>query len=164
MMEPRTALKLLFAALIVLLVLHLIARSVNRSRAKASAPAPSKGKAEATPVGKVATSAPAAAIPVASKKVAAVPPKKTQVTSKSGPKRAIRAKAPTTKPKRRRKRPDVVAEQRPPRPAFLPVTKAKPAVNRRPKRATHIRRRKTMPAIALMRAGKVMLADQPGAP
>jgi hypothetical protein len=164
MMEPRTALKLLFAALIVLLVLHLIARSVNRSRATAAAPSPKKGKAEAKPVGEVATPAPTVTIPVAPKIVAAVPPRKPQVASKSGSKRAIRAKAPTTKPKGRPKRPDVAADRRSPRPAFLPVTKAKPAVNRRPKRAMQIRRRKTMPAIAAMRASKIMLPDQPGAP
>ena len=182
-MEPRTALELLGAALAVLLVLHLVARSVNRSRAKLSAPPPDQGKARAAPTEEVAkpaiaapaVAAPAVAAPVipaalpaiaapAANKTVAAAPTKIKARSTAPSKRVVRAKStPLAKPKRRPKRPAVAADQRVSRPAFLPVTKAKPAVHRGPKRAAPIRRRKKMPHISVMRP-KAPVQDSPYAP
>jgi hypothetical protein len=222
MMEWRTVLELIFSALVVLAILHLMARSVNRSRAKlfararaavvppapvvapspvaapipapvsiaeggpispppVVAPAPDKATIEPAatdnvmapaaepfmpePVYEVATDTPA--VPAASKTIAG--PRKILVAA-SRPKRAVRAKAPIlskvklAKPKHRPKRPDVASDQRPPRAAFVALTKAKSAVSHRPKRPPQIRRRKKMPAIAAIRASKVPLENSSRAP
>jgi hypothetical protein len=215
MMEWRTVLELIFSALVVLAILHLMARSVNRSRAKllarasapvapptpivtsapvsapipivvaepvsaspVVAPTPDMGAIEPAvtndvlapavepfmpePVYEVATAA--AAVPAASKTVAG--PRKIQVPA-SRPKRAkapISSKVKLANPKHRPKRPDVASDQRPPRAAFVALTKAKPAVSRRPKRTPQIRRRKKMPAIAAIRASKVLVENSSRAP
>jgi hypothetical protein len=181
MMDRLTVLELLLAALAVLVVLHFIARAVNRARAKTSVPAPVAKVTvpPANPIRPRPAETPTA--PTAEPKQQAVatdiiPP--TPASNSAGtaeaetalppiewagstrPKRVVRAKT-TAKAKRRPKQSEQGFVRK--RLAFRPVTKANPPVSRRPKRAAQTRRRKKIMAVPFMRAGKAALHEGPRA-
>jgi len=184
MMDRLTVLELLLAGLAVLVVLHFIARAVNRARAKASAPGPVAKVTvpPANPIRPRPVETPTAPAPTADRKLQApavdiIPPVSASISAGTAkaetalppiewagstrPKRVVRAKTPA-KAKRRPKQSEQAFVRK--RLAFRPVTKADPPVSRRPKRAAQTRRRKKIMAVPFMRAGKVALHEAPRAP
>jgi hypothetical protein len=184
MMDRLTVLEFLLAALAVLVVLHFIARAVNRARAKASIPAPvaKVTVAPANPTRPRPVETPTAPAPMADPKQQApaadiippVPASNSASTAKAEtvlppiewagstrPKRVVRAKT-AAKAKRRPKQSEQALVRK--RLAFRPVTKADPPVSRRPKRAAQARRRKKIMAVPFMRAGKAALHEAPRTP
>jgi len=139
MLEWLTVLELTVAALAVLGVLHVISRMVNRSRAKARVPA--SGNTGPVEVTAITTPSPRNEIPAASRMAAgrSAPSAKPRVAGRSRLKSAVRVKTPLSLKTKRPKR-DGAARGR--RIAFATVAKAKPAMTRRPKRVTQIRRKK----------------------
>jgi outer membrane biosynthesis protein TonB len=169
MMDWLTLLKLGGGALGLLLVLHLIARSVNRSRAKAAASLKTNVQTVRTEKPVVAgrmpvTEKPAATISPAPLLAVPVPnndfvPAPTEApplpaAAKPKPKTSAPAANPTRRPKRK-------PPERRPRPTFAPVTKAKPAVTRRPKPAKRIRRRKKTAVLPFAGGRRGPIQDQP---
>jgi hypothetical protein len=184
MMDRLTVLELLLAALAVLVVLHFIARAVNRSRAKASVPAPvakvavppanptrprpvetptppapTVGPRQQAPAADIILPVPASNSTGTAKAETALPP--IEWAGSTRPKRVVRAKA-AAKAKRRPKQSEQTFGRK--RLPFRPVTKADPPVSRRPKRAAQARRRKKIMAVPFMRAGKTALHEAPRAP
>jgi hypothetical protein len=182
MMDWLTLLEIGGGALAVLFVLHVIARVVNRSRAKAAAsklevpkpevpkataaattnvPSASKEKPMVAPIAvtekPVATNtraAPAPPIPAPDYVVPATPPAAPPPPTASKRSSLTRAAAP--KAKRRPKPARLVVRKRP---AFAPVTKAKPAATRRPKRTAQVRRRKKTAVLPFARGGRGLIQD-----
>jgi hypothetical protein len=166
MIDRVAVLELLGSALLVLFVLHLVSVVVNRARAREQAAVRNTGDAAAKPKAGASTvpvsaatvtaaapapetSIPKTAIPktaigVTRKpelKSAATVPKKSTLRGAGRPKQVGRAKAATAVKASRPRQNHANGVHRP-APVFRPLSKAKPAILRRPKRTVHVRRRK----------------------
>jgi hypothetical protein len=167
MIDRVAVLELLGSALLVLFVLHLVSVVVNRARAREQAAVRNTGNAAAKPKAGASTAAvstatvtaaapapktaiPKTAIGVTRKpelKSAATVPKKSTLRGAGRPKQVRRAKAATAVKVARPRQHHANGVHRP-APVFRPLSKAKPAILRRPKRTVQVRRRKQKPPVA----------------
>jgi hypothetical protein len=173
MMEWLTVLEVLGASLVVLFVLHLMSVIVNRSRVREQAAARSREK----PLGKAKVGANTASVSAAaafspSPKIvidtipepeiqsAAQPPKSSTIQNADRSKHVKRAKAAIKKIARSDKHRANGAHR--PTPVFRPLSKAEPAILRRPKRTIEVRRRKQKPPVAFAKLAKPSPQDMAG--
>jgi hypothetical protein len=159
MIEWVTVLTLIAGALVVLVVLHLVARSVNRSRAKAAAKSKAPNATAGQPhlvagtIGDQGLTAGSGSVPKASTPGAASTGRQSAATDSTAipnkspgiaalPRRVARAKpiGPTKLARRPKRRANGAHAQAS---TFHPLSKAKPAIVRRPKRIAQVRRRKS---------------------